>query len=90
MVVIVVGMIICILAASVQLWRGRREPAATVTIDQPNRRRHLPIWLVLIAIPVGLLIDYLLMWLVLFVLFTAALVWVFLFGPLRPIHAWFM
>jgi uncharacterized protein (DUF58 family) len=56
---------------------------------QPIRRRRAPIWLILFVIPLGLLIDYLLIWLVLFIGFALVLVWVLLFGPLRPIHEWF-
>jgi uncharacterized membrane protein len=80
---LLIGVLVCVVAASVQL--SRRNSA----VSQPNKGKHRAMWLLLFAIPVGLLFDYLFFWFMLVVAYAAALIWVLFFGPLRPIHEWF-
>ena len=74
-----------LLPRSFNCGNARSQPSLA-TLGQPLRRRNVPIWLVLFAIPLGLLIDYVLMWFLLLVICAFGLMWVFFFGPLRTIH----
>jgi hypothetical protein len=86
---ILIGLLICALAGSVQVWRRHSARVPESAGPLPHKGKHTAMWVVLAAIPLGLLFDYLFFWLMLIVAYAAALIWVLLFGPLRPIHEWF-
>jgi hypothetical protein len=87
--IILIGFLVCAVAASVQLWRRNSFMSPQSAGSRRKTGRHGAVWLLLFAIPLGLLFDYLFFWFMLVVVYAAALIWVLLFGPLRPIHEWF-